>query len=171
MADGQVRELSRADFEDLYNRLGGQLHAYLRRQVGDPDTASDLLQDVFVRLLRSPVQARSGREIKGYLYRTAASVIADHFRREGRAKRWSVLTGRPKTARTAPATGVERVFRELPLRDRTLLWLAYVEEMTHEEIAEVIGVKRASVKVLLSRARGRLSAKLKEHCLGLEAIE
>jgi len=37
-----------------------------------------------------------------------------------------------------------------------LLWLAYVEEDTHEEIADALGVKRGSVKVLLSRARARL---------------
>jgi len=41
-------------------------------------------------------------------------------------------------------------------RERALLWLAYVEEDTHEEIADALGVKRGSVKVLLSRARARL---------------
>ena len=146
------------------------MHGYIRRHVGDSDTASDLLQDVFVRLLRSAIQARSESEVKSYLYRTATSVIADHFRRERRAERWAFLTKRPRATKPPAETGVEQVFQELPLRDRTLLWLAYVEEMNHEEIAEVAGVKRASVKVLLSRSRGRLSAKLKEHGLDLEAM-
>ena len=45
-------------------------------------------------------------------------------------------------------------------RDRSLLWLAYVEGCSHREIAEVMGIKPASVKVLLSRARERLAPML-----------
>ena len=67
----------------------------------------------------------------------------------------------------APAAGtldlpidMERVFGTLKASQRSLLWLAYVEGFKHEEIAEVIGVSPGSVKVLLSRARGVLAAKL-----------
>jgi RNA polymerase sigma-70 factor (ECF subfamily) len=41
-------------------------------------------------------------------------------------------------------------------RERSLLWLAYAQGCSHEEIAEVLGVKRASLKALLFRARKRL---------------
>ena len=39
---------------------------------------------------------------------------------------------------------------------RVLLWLAYVEGHSHAEIAAAVGVRRNSVKMLLSRARARL---------------
>ena len=45
-------------------------------------------------------------------------------------------------------------------RDRAMLWLAYAEGSSHEEIATVLGVKRASVKLLLFRARRRLAGLL-----------
>jgi RNA polymerase sigma-70 factor (ECF subfamily) len=41
-------------------------------------------------------------------------------------------------------------------RERSLLWLAYAQGCSHEEIAEVLGVKKASLKSLLHRARHRL---------------
>jgi RNA polymerase sigma-70 factor (ECF subfamily) len=43
-------------------------------------------------------------------------------------------------------------------RDRSLLWLAYAQGCSHEEIAAVLGVKTASLKALLHRARRRLLA-------------
>ncbi len=51
---------------------------------------------------------------------------------------------------------VARIFSELGERDRALLWLAYVEGESHEEMAASLGVGRRSIKVLLFRARRRL---------------
>ena len=55
---------------------------------------------------------------------------------------------------------MSREFAELKPRDRALLWLAYVEEHNHQEIASALGLARGSVKVLLSRARCALCGKL-----------
>ena len=51
---------------------------------------------------------------------------------------------------------VSREFAVLKSRDRALLWLAYVEGDSHQEIADSLGLSRGSIKVLLSRARSRL---------------
>jgi RNA polymerase sigma-70 factor, ECF subfamily len=45
-------------------------------------------------------------------------------------------------------------------RDRAMLWLAYAQGASHREIADTIGVKAASVKLLLFRARRKLAALL-----------
>ena len=47
-----------------------------------------------------------------------------------------------------------------PWKQRTLLWLAYVEEYSHREIAEILEISEGSVRVLLHRARGRLRGSL-----------
>ena len=62
----------------------------------------------------------------------------------------------PPTSPSTPDDAVSREFAELKPRDRALLWLAYVEEHNHQEIASTLGLARGSVKVLLSRARARL---------------
>jgi len=49
-----------------------------------------------------------------------------------------------------------RVFAELKPQERALLWLAHVEGSSHDEIAEAMGVKAKSVRVMLFRARKRL---------------
>ena len=57
--------------------------------------------------------------------------------------------------------GVARLFEQLTARERALLWLAYVEGESHEEIAVSLGLGRRSIKVLLFRAKRRLRDLLK----------
>ena len=74
----------------------------------------------------------------------------------------------PTTAGGPTETDVDiaRIFSRLDARDRALLWLAYVEGETHEDIATSLHVGRGSIKVLLSRARARLRELLAAHGIG-----
>jgi RNA polymerase sigma-70 factor (ECF subfamily) len=62
------------------------------------------------------------------------------------------------------------VFDRLPRRDAALLWLAYVDGHDHAEMAEILEVKPASVRVLLSRARARLADLLQPESKGHHAF-
>ena len=55
---------------------------------------------------------------------------------------------------------VTRAMARLKPRERSLLWLAYAQGASHEEIAHILGLKRASLKMMLFRARRRLMAAL-----------
>jgi RNA polymerase sigma-70 factor (ECF subfamily) len=158
--------LTRDGVELLYRTLGSRVYAYLLRQVRDPATASDLLQETFVRLLQTPPAAASDAELRAYVFRTAHSRAADHFRRTGRRNETAPveLAFAPRVA----SPDLERAFAKLEPRDRALLWLAYVEEMRHNEIARVVGVQTLSVKVLLYRARKRFEAVLRSSGLNPE---
>ena len=57
-------------------------------------------------------------------------------------------------------TDVGRALQSLKPRERAMLWLAYAEGSSHQEIATALGVKTASVKLLLFRARRRLAGLL-----------
>ena len=58
--------------------------------------------------------------------------------------------------RPADRLDLQRALTQLSARERSLLWLAYVQGCSHEEIAATHGVKRASLKTLLHRAKRRL---------------
>ncbi len=158
MAEGA--RLTRGQLEQLYQSLGPRLLRYLERRTGDPALAADLLQDVFLRLLESPIREDSPAEARSYLYRTAHSRLVDHARRAQRERLRRVWPWSEPQVQPAGGEDLERIFRALKPRESTLLWLAYVEEMSHNEIAEVLTVKPASVKVLLHRARKRLRASI-----------
>jgi RNA polymerase sigma-70 factor (ECF subfamily) len=56
---------------------------------------------------------------------------------------------------------VGRALDHLKPRERSMLWLAYAQGWSHEEIAAALGVKTASLKAMLHRARHRLADILK----------
>lgn len=124
--------------------------------------ADDIVQDAFCRLLRAEVDGLDGEALRRYLFRIAGNLMTDRWRRSAREASWLArLRGEPRTSpEGVDHEGLGRELAELTPRDRALLWLAYVEEYNHEEIASALGLARGSVKVLLSRARHRLRERL-----------
>jgi RNA polymerase sigma-70 factor (ECF subfamily) len=163
------RPMDEARFEAFYRANAGGLWSYIYRMTGNTATADDLLQKAFFRFLRATPQVATEEHLRRYLYRTATNLAFDHFR-ETKRERGRETPGEPQTK---PDTAdlrhdMMRIFGELKPRERALLWLAHVEESDHEEIAEAVGVKTKSVKVLLFRARRRLAELLTRKGIGPE---
>lgn len=72
----------------------------------------------------------------------------------------TILNEKTAYEQFAPESEMTTVFHKLKTRERALLWLAYVEGHQHAEIAEMLGLKSLSVRVLLFRARRKLAALL-----------
>lgn len=132
--------------------------AYVYRVIRHAGDADDIVQDAFCRLLRADVEGLSDEELRRYVFKIAGNLMTDRWRRAERETSWlDRLRDAPRIdPGDAPDDSVSREFNELKPRDRALLWLAYVEEHNHQEIASALGVARGSVKVLLSRARAKL---------------
>ena len=157
--------LSEREFQDLYRLHGRALWGYLYRLTNNAADADDLLQDSFCRLLATPLATRDDAQLRAYLFRIASNASIDHWRRAGRADR-RAASPPEAAADTADAAALRhdmaRTFRELKPQERVLLWLAHVEGTEHREIAQALGVKAASVPVMLFRARRKLAGLLKQ---------
>lgn len=154
--------MDEAAFRHLYSRTARSLRAYLIRGSGDPVLADDLFQEAYLRFLRSGFEGEDDDHRKNYLYRIATNLLRDHFRRK-----------RPETHEVPERDGspghdtalhlksdVGGAMAELGLRDRQMLWLAYVEGSSHTEIATALGLRAASIRSMLFRARQRLAKEL-----------
>jgi RNA polymerase sigma-70 factor (ECF subfamily) len=144
------------------------LWVYLRRMTGDSHQADDLLQEAYYRFLRAGVQLDSEAHRRHYLFRIATNLIRDNVRR--RQTRPTVVSHDDERAvepGAAADPGVDRriavndALALLGRRDRAMLWLAYAQGASHDEIARVVGVRAGSVKSLLYRARRRMAALLR----------
>ena len=160
--------MDKASFLALYEETAPRLLAYIRRACGDAALADDILQETFCKLLRMPLPQLEQHQLKAYVYRTATSLLTDHWRRAQRERRWSFLT---RFEEQAPPThdlspDVQQLFRTLKPQQQALLWLAYVEGFDHLEIAATLQLGERSVRVLLFRARKRLARILFQHGLG-----
>lgn len=174
-AGAAVREDTFAMDEDafrlFYERTARPVWAYLSRMSGDTRLADDLLQEAYYRFLRANVTHESDAHRRNYLFRIATNLVRDHRRRPSLdASRLGDGAEEIDHAdpRSADATGgavrrldLARSMARLKPRERDLLWLAYAQGSSHKEIAETLGLKTASIKLLLFRARRRLAGLLR----------
>src|SRR6266550_569536 len=143
-------------FGVFYERTARSLWAYLMRVSGDRETANDLLQESYCRMLSSNLPPMDEAEHNSYLFRIATNLLRDRWRR-------GQLTSRlPATAQAyeehlESRTDVRRAYEQLKPRERQLLWLAYVEGSSHEDISSITGLRVGSIRPLLFRARKKLA--------------
>lgn len=148
-------------FRIVYERTARPLWAYLARVSGDPALADDLLQECYCRFLAlaDPPQEEAHR--KNYLFRMATNLLRDHWRTIQRHRETAIETA-DMPSQDHDVTNIPlrsdlgRALAKLKPRERQLLWLAYAEGASHREIAKASGMKEASVRPLLFRARKKL---------------
>jgi RNA polymerase sigma-70 factor (ECF subfamily) len=132
---------------------------------GDARLADDLLQETYYRFLRAGGTHESDAHRRNYLFRIATNLVHDHRRRphvEASSAIEPIDTRVDIAERTARRLDLARAMARLKPRERDMLWLAYANGSSHQEIADALGLKRASIKLLLFRARRRLANLLRQ---------
>jgi RNA polymerase sigma-70 factor (ECF subfamily) len=165
-----VFEMDEDAFRALYDRTARALWAYLSRMTGSPDAADDLLQETYYRFLRSRTTYESDAHRRNSLFRIATNLARDGRRRNSRVRFVEIPDQERMTGEFATAADVagdaqrradlSRALAHLRPREREMLWLAYAQGSNHRDIAGAVGVKVASVKLLLFRARHKLAVLL-----------
>ena len=161
-----------AAFEQLYARHRGKLYRYLQRQLRDNAVADELFQDVWQRVIAARSGWKPDAGFATWLYTIAHHRLGDH---------WRSLKHRPsapadadeRMARVADPDTPERVLSEferrrqlqlalddLPEEQREVLLLRLEQELTLEEIGDITGVGRETVKTRLRYAMDKLRARL-----------
>jgi RNA polymerase sigma-70 factor (ECF subfamily) len=165
----QTFQMTEETFRLFYDRTARPVWLYLARMTRDDRLADDLLQEAYYRFLRATVTFDDDEHRKNYLFRIATNLVRDHRRRTrisdaaagiGARHTHDVARGDPGD-QAARRIDLARALGQLKPRERSVLWLAYAQGWSHEEIAASVGVKAASMKALLHRARKRLAALLR----------
>jgi len=161
---GRGEALSPEQFEEFYSATMRALRSYICRITSNETIADDIIQESYVRLLNAPPMRDPQR--RAYLYRMATNLTRDYGRSRSRQRHWwQHFGGRQESTETKLdlVSDMHRLFGEISVQDRALLWLAYVEGAEHREIADILRLREKSVRVLLHRARRRMEAILQRH--------
>ena len=145
-------ELARAYAPAIY-RL-----AYAR--TGSRADAEDIMQEVFVRLLRARPDFADRAHARAWLLRVAANCANDWFRAPWRRRGGPLAGSLPAPGHEGG--GVVEAGLGLPAKYRTAVHLYYYEELSVAEIAKITGKSESAVKSRLFRARAMLREALKE---------
>ena len=158
-------EMDEEAFRGFYDRTARTLRAYLARVTGDASLADDLLQETYYRFLRARGEYEGEAHRRNALFRIATNLVYDSRRRARVAPplvvtEQEIADRRGEAVGTERATDLRRAMSHLKPRERALLWLAYAQGSSHKEIAQSLGLRTGSVKLLLFRARRRLATLL-----------
>jgi RNA polymerase sigma factor (sigma-70 family) len=165
-----------AAFLELYTAHAERLHTYCLRLTGSADDAADALQDTFTAVL-GRLQSGAGpiAHPKAYLYATARHAC---LRRLGERGRLDVVADVPEAEPPAgPAAGEQAVLTDelraevraaherLPARQREVLFLREVEELSYADIGDVMELSPNGAAQLAWRARAGLRSDLRHAAL------
>ncbi len=175
------------DFQKIHSDFRPKIVRYLTRLVGAAE-AEDLTQEVFVKVNRSLISFRGDSKLATWIYRIATNAALDKLRAP--SFRRNASDGRLDNQEDGETTIENRVSRSaaaavspeqqacsqemfecyrdyigaLPLSYRTVVALSELEELTANEIADILGLSVDTVKIRLHRGRARLLKELKAHC-------
>ena len=112
----------------------------------------------------TPTVFESDDHRRNYLFRVATNLIRDRYRRPridnaqlAENGEGDIPAGGDLAQQTQQRTDLRRAMAQLSRRERQLVWLAYGQGSTHQEIAGALGLKTGSIKPLLFRARRKLA--------------
>jgi RNA polymerase sigma-70 factor (ECF subfamily) len=161
-------------FGALVRRFQAPTYHFILRMVRRPALAEDLSQEVFLRLWQNLGRIEDADLLPSWLRRVAANAVIDHWRKEdARRRRLDALREHPIARRvvrpssrmeTKEATDAVRAAVDaLPAKLRSALLLRTVEDLSYEQIADVLGLSVGAVRSRLFRARQELLATLKRN--------
>jgi RNA polymerase sigma-70 factor (ECF subfamily) len=152
---------------DLYDR---RLLYFIRRILGETDGALDVLQSVWLNVHRKLRKLRAPDAFRVWLYRIAHDEAITELRRKTRRP---VLVDHVETMQSADETSVNVTafdnvelvhvaLQDLSVDHRRVLTLRFLEDMSIEEIAEVVGLSSGTVKSRLHYAKHALRRRIEE---------
>lgn len=171
-------------FEQLHAALAPGLGRFVRRILGDGQEAEDVVQDTLLALYLNLSRIEPVEKLRPYVFRIARNRCYDILRREGRYEEVSMDADDPVSVRVSFEVADERstppeevahwlllqfevreAMDDLPELQRQTLILYAEEELSYNEIAEVMGVSIGTIKSRLFHAKKNLRARLRPETL------
>ncbi|HYI10693.1 MAG TPA: sigma-70 family RNA polymerase sigma factor [Thermoanaerobaculia bacterium] len=153
-------------FDELIGRWHTPLWKYARRVTGNDDAAAETVQEVWLRILRGIVRLREPGRFRPWMFGIARRVMMDRLRSAYAAPVVESIDlstiPEPQDSRDLELeiSNLHEELARLPVIEREVLVLFYLQELTLNEIADVLAIPAGTVKSRLFRARHLLREQL-----------
>jgi len=157
----RVRDGELAVLGELFERHSGRLHGFFLRLTGDRAAAEDLVQEVFVRMLKYRTTFRPGADFAPWMWTLARNASADLWRARPKELPENEEAPEPPSPEPGALAELERrdelerlaaALDRLPAEKREVLLLARFSDLAYDRIGELLGVSVGAVKVRVHRA-------------------
>ncbi len=165
-------------FETLVDLYAARLYGFLYRMIGQRDEAEDLVQEVFIRVVRMIGQYREEGLFEAWLFRIAVNLARDHVRKQrripaitsfgaageedgelsGAARVCDTSTARPEGAleRAENIDRLEAALAKITPEEREVVMLRHYTSMSFAEIARVMGTPLGTALARAHRGLAKL---------------
>jgi len=158
--------VSRARQRQIFDHFKDRVYSLALRYTNDPDDASDLAQEIFLKIFQGFPSFRAQAKLDTWIYRIAMNTCIDRQRRKKRLLQLdenALITDFDPCAAGEEAemmTMVQRAVTELPDGTRESIVLRYVNGCSYKEIAEILGSPPGTIAARISRGHQMLRKKL-----------
>jgi len=174
LIDGRIIEAcqqgDRAAFQLLFETYKDKVFSIAVYSSGDRSLADDITQQIFLKLFTAIRQFRGDSEFTTWLYRLVVNACLDERRRRRRLLPWGETVEMRKTGERKPqekqyarrevSEAVQAAIAELKPKFRLPILLKYIEGLSYEEIASVMGCSKGTVASRLNRGHSQLAKRL-----------
>jgi RNA polymerase sigma-70 factor (ECF subfamily) len=168
----QIKKGDPSAFEAIVRKYEDKIYNLCRYMLRDPEDAQDAAQDVFLKAYRALKDFRPDSSLYPWIYRIAVTTCIDYRRKSRRERsRSEPLNEVLPSAEPFPESlyaskeiteALDLALQKLPEKLRGAIVLREIEELSYEEIAQVLHTSPGTVKSRISRAREQLRHLLKK---------
>lgn len=153
----------------LYERYYRQLYRFLFNMTRQRELSEDMVQNIFLRILKYPDGFIGFGEFKTWMYHIARNTVYDHFRKVKRTPAHSDVTEYEERLEGGQQTDVQlekeqelkkldEAMQKLSDENRELLILCRFQELKYHEIAKILNTTEGAIKVRVHRAMSQLKS-------------
>ncbi|MDP6418964.1 MAG: sigma-70 family RNA polymerase sigma factor [Candidatus Krumholzibacteria bacterium] len=170
----QFLEGDRCAFNKLMKASQARVYGLVLGMMGDPDTASDITQDAFLRAFRSLHRFRGNSRFSTWVHKIAVNLCLSELRKakvrqslsmDSISQRLLPFIGNPlkEQEQTEVAQAIENAIHKLPPRQKAVFLLRNKEELSFAEIAGILKRSEGALRASYFQAIRKLRKELKDH--------
>ena len=162
-----IQDYHHEAFSTLVRRHTERFYALAYKTLFNQTEAEDIVQECFLKVWHKPSIWRKNRKTKftTWFYRVVVNACYDHNKRKSSGSHVSeeldlIESGQGDPEATALNKEVENALMSLPMRQRTAVILCFIEGLSNQEAADVLGIRLKAFQSLLMRGKEALKIRL-----------
>lgn len=154
-----------ASFKELYGMISGKMYSLCLRYAANAEDANDLFQEGFIKLYRNLGNYRFEGSFEGWARTIFVTTCLDALKKKKVQfsevnEELIIESGAPNANDKLDMNDLMKIVQELPDSYRTIVNLYIIEDYSHKEIADILGITESGSKSKLHKARNLLKQKI-----------